>query len=174
VTLPDGWQFEDAAPQVTAVGAPGSLTTQLSLPGGFQPVANTVSPYFVDHSDGKYVYEVVARTAAGARSAPSNVQVVPFGGSAATFTSLQSTLGASLSTAVQPALATAGAVQRTTTSHLQSLLSAAETAASHHQDALAIRELGELQAQAGDNDALAAVAARVARRLQYANVAGAP
>ena len=69
VTSREGWQFDDSVPTVTAVGAPGSVTTTLSIPGGFTPVATTDSPDYVDHAKGHYIYEVIAKSADGARLA---------------------------------------------------------------------------------------------------------
>ncbi len=172
VTLPNGWQFEDAAPTVTPVGAPGSVTETLSMAGGFEPVGTSVGSDFVDPKQGHYVYEVVAKTATGATSAPSNVEVTPFGGAPATFTAMQSALRTSV--AATPARSGRISEAVRAQSGLQRLLSAAEMASADGRDAAAERDVARVQALAGDNDTLAAVAARVERRLQYASVAGAP
>jgi hypothetical protein len=168
-TTPDGWHFDDAVPTVTEPGAPGSVTVTLSLPGGFTPVGTTASPSFVDPTPGHYVYEVVAKSALGASSSPSNVVVAPFGGAPTTFASLRSALGAPRSKRAPVAViaATAG-------SRLERLLMAAETASARGEYALAQGDIARLQASAGGNEQLAAVAARVERRLQYAGIAGAP
>lgn len=168
VTLPDGWQFEDAMPTVTKPGAPGSVTTTLSLPGGFTPVATTTSPDYVTSKPGHYVYEVVAETAAGAKSDPSNVEVVPFAGQPATFKAMSRALGSPKATVAR--VTRAGRV----TARLEALLAAAETATKRGAYKVAIRDLKRIQATAGDNDALAAAAAGVQRRLQYVGIAGAP
>jgi hypothetical protein len=168
-TAPDGWHFDDAVPTVTEPGAPGSVTVTLSLPGGFTPVGTTASPSFVDPTPGHYVYEVVAKSALGAGSSPSNVVVAPFGGAPTTFASLRSALGAPRSKRAPVAVAAAAAGSR-----LERLLVAAETASARGEYALAMGDIVRLQASAGDNEELAAVAARVERRLQYAGIAGAP
>jgi hypothetical protein len=163
VTAPNGWQFDDAVPTVTRVGAPGSVTTTLSIPGGFSPVATTDSPDFVDHAKGHYLYEVVAKAADGASSQPSNVGAAPYGGPPATFKELQSTLPT----------AGSGAVAASVTRR-QRLVAAAEAASAGGHDALARRDLAKLHAAAGDNDQLTAVVAHLRRRLRYAAIVGAP
>jgi hypothetical protein len=57
---------------------------------------------------------------------------------------------------------------------LQRLLAAAGTAVAKGDDAAARRDVAAVQDDAGDNAALAAIAARVARRLEYARIAGQP
>lgn len=167
-TLPNHWQFDDAAPKVTAVGAPGSVSATLSLSGQFTEVGTTANPDFVVHSSGRYIYEVIARTGAGAASAPSNIEVTPFAGPPATFRALQSALGSPVAS-----IARAGA-RGSAQSRLQSLLADAEAASAHGDREAARQDVARMQADAGDNDELAAVAARVARRLQYAGITGAP
>jgi hypothetical protein len=68
----------------------------------------------------------------------------------------------------------AALASRSAESRLQSLLGAAEAAADAGKDALARRDVQALAAAAGDNDTLAAAAARVVRRLEYASIAGQP
>jgi hypothetical protein len=171
--LPNGWQMEDAMPTVTSAGTPGSVTVQLLLPGGFIPITTTDSPDYVAPKSGHYIYEVIAKSASGVASTPSNVEVTPFEGPPATFAELDSTIvspgpGAPKLTGASAAAASAAKVR------LQSLLAEAETASARGEDGEARRDVAQLQAAAGDNDALAAAAARVERRLQYANIAGAP
>jgi hypothetical protein len=172
-TLPNGWQMEDAMPTVTSPGAPGSVTVTLSVPGQFQPVGVTASTDFAAHSNGKYVYEVVARSASGATSQPSNAEVVPFGGAPATFGELRSVL-ATPATFSSDLRRKAAIMARAAESRQQQLLSAAEAAVAHGDDALARRDVAQLEASAGANDELAAVAGRVLRRLEYERVAGTP
>ncbi len=167
-TVPSGWEFDDAVPTVTSPGAPGSVAVTLSVPGGFTPVGTTGTTHFLAHSTGHYVYEVVARSAAGASSKPSNVEIAPFDGPAPTFASLQSALDTSNAGTGR---ATVASARR---SRLARLLAAAQAAAAHGRYALARQDVARLASSAGDNDELAAVAARVARRLQYARIAGAP
>jgi hypothetical protein len=174
VTLPDGWHTEDAMPIVTSIGAPGSVAVTLSVPGVFTSVGTTVTPSFVDHSTGKYIYEIVARSAAGKTSAPSNIEAVPFKGPPATFAELGSALASGVGPAPGATEQTAVRSARAAQDRLQSILSEAEAAASHGDDAQALSDVSALEAASGDNDTLAAAAARVVRRLQYANIAGQP
>ena len=174
-TLPNGWQTEDAAPTVTSPGAPGSTTVTLSVPGGFQPVGTTTGQDFVDHSSGKYIYEVVAKSAAGSASSPSNVEVVPFGGVPATFRSMTTALASSTSPGAGSGSGLAAArVAAAGDTRLRRLLAAAEAAVAAGNDQLARSDVAEVQQAAGDDDALSAVAARVARRLEYTRIAGQP
>ena len=168
-TVPDGWEFDDATPTITDPGAPNSVTVNLSIPGGFTPVGTTTSPSFVDHSSGHYIYEVVAKTAAGTTSVPSNIEVTPFQGPPATFKELQTALLVPGVTGMK-----ATPVVTNATSSLERLLIDAEAASARGDYALARRDVARLASAARGNDALAAVAARVQRRLQYASVAGAP
>lgn len=164
-TLPDGWTFDDAAPSVTDVGAPGSLAVTLQLPGGFTPVGTTATPSYVDPTPGRYVYEVVANSMLGATSTPSNVVAAPSAGAPATFEELQA------------ALAPAGAKTAAVTdaeSATGRLLLGAETASRQGHYALAAHDLALLRASASANENLGAAIARVQRRLQYASIAGAP
>jgi hypothetical protein len=167
-TSREGWQFDDSVPTVTKVGAPGSVTTTLSLPGGFTPVATTDSADYVDNTKGHYIYEVIARGADGATSQPSNIETAPFGGAPATFKDLQSTLPAIGATADATGPYARAASRR------QRLLDGAEAASAAGHDSLAGHQLAELQKSAGDNDELASVASRVRRRLRYAGIAGTP
>lgn len=167
-TLPNGWQTESAMPTVTPVGAKGSIAVTLVMPGGFIPVSTTDNPDYVTPRSGHYIYEVIAKSASGVSSAPSNIEVTPFQGPPATFSELQSTLGSPSATAAKATVANAAE------SRGQRLLVEAETASAHGQYAAARRDIAMLQASAGENDALAAAATRVERRLQYANIAGAP
>jgi hypothetical protein len=173
MTLPNGWQMEDATPTVTAPGAAGANTVTLSVPGAFQPVGSTASPDFVTHSTGKFVYEVVAKSATGRKSDPSNVVVAPFGGAPATFASLKSAITSSTPTANLAGKQARIELARANT-RLDQILDAAQTAAASGRDRAARRDVAELQADAADNDELAAIAARVQRRLHYVNIAGAP
>ena len=168
-TSREGWQFDDSVPIVTKVGAPGSVTTTLSIPGGFTPIATTDSADYVDHATGHYIYEVIAKSADGAPSQPSNIETAPFGGGPTTFKALQSTLPAAALTASATARGAHPAANRQ-----RRLLDATEAASAAGHVSLARRDLAALQASAGDNDELAAVAARVRRRLLYAGIAGAP
>jgi hypothetical protein len=166
-TLPDGWQFDDAVPTVTAPGAPGSVSVTLSVPGGFTPVGTTSSTHFVARSTGHYVYEVVAR-AAGAKSDPSNVEVAPFTGPAPTFSSLRSALDVKSGARGDATVASAARAR------VDRLLTAAEAAAAHGRYGLARQEIATLEKSADDDGDLASLAARIERRLQYAHIAGTP
>jgi hypothetical protein len=174
--LPNGWTMEDATPTVTSPDAPGAVTVSLSVPGAFQPVGTTASSDFVDPRSGKYVYEVVAKSATGQRSSPSNVEVVPSAGAPATLSALRSALGIGIvsSAARLKSNAKVGVTTTSASPRLQRLLAAAETAVAHGDDAAASRDVAALQDAAGDNTAVAAIAARVVRRLEYARIAGQP
>ena len=142
---------------MTNVGAPGSVATTLSIPGGFTPVATTDSPDYVDHTKGHYLYEVIAKSADGrqlaaverrdraVRRAASDLQGV----------------------AVVAAERRRTLPSRPTVTPRQRLLAAAEAAAKTGRDGLARRDLAKLEAAAGGNDQLAAVAAHLRRRLRY-------
>lgn len=174
-TMPDGWTDEDATPSVTSPGAAGSTTVTLSVPGQFESVGTTENPDFVDHSSGKYIYEVIAKSAAGKSSTPSNVEMVPTAGAPATFTALGSALGVGVvSNAARLKSEAKVGMTSSSSPRLTRLLSAAEAASAKGDDVAARRDVVALQAAAGDNDAVAAVAATIERRLQYANIAGQP
>jgi hypothetical protein len=175
-TLPNGWWMEDATPTVTSPNAPGAVTVSLSVPGAFEPVGTTDSSDFVDPKSGKYVYEVVAKSATGKRSSPSNVEVVPSAGAPATLSALRSALGIGVvsNAARLKSNAKVGVTTTSASPRLARLLEAAGTAVAHGDDAAARRDVAAVQAAAGDNAAVAAVAARVVRRLEYARIAGQP
>ena len=164
-TLPSGFHFEDQFPILTTPGAPGSVSVNLSAPGQFVPVATTTSPYYVDPSHGRYVYQVVARSASGSVSGPSNMEVVPAQRPPATFGALSQALGAPAASVAGVHSGGGGAATR------QARLIAAARAAWRAGDhSGALTDLARLRATAGDNDALALLAARVQRNLQYAGV----
>ncbi len=168
-TLPDGWNFEDATPTVTAVGAPGSVTTTLSVPGQFQQVGTSEGTDFVTPRSGHYVYEVVANTRSGRKSAPSNLEITPFGGPPATFKELNAVIGAQASAA-----STQGRVANARQTTFTRLLQAARTAVASGRYGVARRVLTQIGSLAGGNAQLALVAQRIARRLQYVRIAGKP
>jgi hypothetical protein len=78
--MPNGFPLEGALPAVGAPGARGSRTADLPLTKGFTTIGTTRNRFFVDRTarrGARYAYQVVAEAPSGARSAPSNVQVVP-------------------------------------------------------------------------------------------------
>jgi hypothetical protein len=78
--MPNGFPLEGALPQVGGPGASGFGTADLPLTKGFTTIGTTRERFFVDRTarpGGRYAYQVVAEAPSGARSAPSNVQVVP-------------------------------------------------------------------------------------------------
>ena len=78
--MPDGFPLEGALPAVSAPGAQGSRTADLPVTKGFETIGTTGERFFVDRTargGARYAYQVVAEAPSGARSAPSNVQVVP-------------------------------------------------------------------------------------------------
>jgi hypothetical protein len=166
VKLPTGLHYDDAVPHVTRVGAKGSHTVSLSLPGAFKAVATTTKPYFVDPVHGHFVYEVEARSAAGTASQPSNIEVSPSAGPPSTFGGLR----AALVPATADAKVAAATAVSPRTERLRDLLDSAEVLFAHGHGGAARREVRRVQALAGDNDELAAGAARLARRLQYAQL----
>jgi hypothetical protein len=77
---PNGFPLEGALPVVSAPAAKGSSTADLPVTKGFTTIGTTRERFFVDRTargGARYAYQVVAEAPSGARSAPSNVQVVP-------------------------------------------------------------------------------------------------
>jgi hypothetical protein len=75
-----GFALEGALPVVGAPQAKGSRTADLAVTKGFSTIGTTRERFFVDpmtRRGTRYAYQVVAEAPSGARSAPSNVQVVP-------------------------------------------------------------------------------------------------
>jgi hypothetical protein len=73
-----GFPLEGALPRVGAPEASG--TAELAVRKGFTLAGTTSKRFFVDRTarpGERYAYQVVAEAPSGARSAPSNVQVVP-------------------------------------------------------------------------------------------------
>jgi hypothetical protein len=78
--MPNGFPLEGALPGVGAPRAKGSGTADLPVTKGFATIGTTRERFFVDRTARRgahYAYQVVAEAPSGARSAPSNVQVVP-------------------------------------------------------------------------------------------------
>jgi hypothetical protein len=72
-----GFPLEGALPRVRR---PGPAAAGLPALGEFATVGTTRARHFVDRTarpGGRYAYQVVAEAPSGARSAPSNMQVVP-------------------------------------------------------------------------------------------------
>jgi len=159
-TLPNGFQLEGALPKVSEPGAPGSVPVTLSMPGGFEPVAETESPYVV-RPPGNYVYQVVGVNSAGMRSAPSNVQVVPEPEPAATFGSLE-----------QAAAPSGGGSARTAgRSPLARQLQAADAAYERGDRRGALALLRRLRSSGpGKGEEWAMLAERLERVIEYSSV----
>jgi hypothetical protein len=168
-TLPNGFEFEGAEPILSSPEAPGAVPVTLSIPGEYESVGTTTAPYFVAN-DAHRVYEVVAEDAAGRRSAPSNIQVVPAPEPPATFQALRGLLPS------LPAYGKAAAAARAhSPSPAQRLLDAAGSAWARGDRAAAIADVRRLQAGSiSGGGEIAALAERLERRMLYANVAGAP
>jgi hypothetical protein len=139
------------------------VPVNITLPGAFVPVAATTSS-FVVRRPGHYAYQVVAENAAGERSSPSNVQVVPAPEPPATFGALAQALAPPVAT-----IARAGHRSR-----LQRLLGAAQAAWNRGDRRSAMLDLRRLRAAAGPGDERAMLAERLERALEYSNVAGGP
>jgi hypothetical protein len=78
--MPNGFPLEGALPRVDAPRATGSGAAELPMTKGFIPIGTTRERVFVDRTarrGGRYAYQVVAEAPSGARSGPSNMQVVP-------------------------------------------------------------------------------------------------
>jgi hypothetical protein len=162
-TDPNGFPFDGALPTVTEPEAPGSVPVNITLPGAFESVAATTSS-FVVRRPGRYTYQVVAVNAAGERSPPSNVQVVPAPEPPTTFAALDQALASPVAT-----IARAGSGSR-----LQRLLGAAQAAWKRGDRRSAMLDLQHLRAAAGPGAERAMLAERLERALEYSNVAGEP
>jgi hypothetical protein len=141
---------EDAVPQPTAPGTPGSVTTQIQVLGRFAVIGTTRNAFFVDRTRRtgvRYVYRVVAATRSGSTSAPSNLQVVPDPRPPATLGQLERAAHGS----------SAAAAIAEVHGHLGRLLA----------------RLAHVARTAGD-DQVRELAYRLERRLRYANVAARP
>jgi hypothetical protein len=78
--MPNGFPLEGALPRVGPPEATGAGTTDVPVAKPFTTIGTTGERFFVDRTARRgvrYAYQVVAEARTGARSAPSNVQVVP-------------------------------------------------------------------------------------------------
>ena len=165
-TMPNGFQLEGAVPTVTSSEAPGSVPVTVSVPGAFEPVATTSSSHYLARLRGHHVYEVLAKNAEGKTSDPSNVQISPAPEPPPTFRALRPLLGG---------WSAASAARVGPGSRPERLLGAAQAAWSRGDSSTALRDVQRLRAGArGQDEQVSALAARLERRLQYANVAGGP
>jgi hypothetical protein len=165
-TMPNGFRLEGAVPTVTTPEAPGSVPVTVSLPGAFEPVATTSSSSYLARLRGHHVYEVLAKNAEGKTSGPSNVQIAPAPEPPPTFRALRPLLGG---------WSLASAAREGSGSRPERLLGAAQAAWSRGDRSTALRDVQRLQAAArGQDEQVSALAVRLERRLQYANVAGGP
>jgi hypothetical protein len=154
-TLPGGAMFEDAAPVPTTPGSPDSATVNLTVPSRYETIGTTSNLYFVDRSRRprvKYAYMVMAESGFGAMSNPSNVQVVPDPRPPATFDQLEGLL---------PPTARA------------SIAGGPQARWHRGERAATLAELRRM-ARRGGGDEAGIMAGRLARRLQYRDLAGGP
>jgi hypothetical protein len=167
-TLPHGFQYEGAEPILSSPETPGALPVNVAVPGQFEPIGTTSSAYFVAHTNAHRVYEVIAENAAGQRSGPSNIQIMPTPEPPATFGALRGVLGSS-------PLSRASVARVASVSLPQRLLDAAQAAWAQGDRAAALRDLRRLQTTKGaQGGELSALTTRLERKLQYASVVGEP
>ena len=164
-TLPHGFQYEGAEPTLTSPETPGALPVNVAVPGQFEPIGTTSSAYFVAHTNAHRVYEVIAENAAGEKSEPSNVQIMPTPEPPATFGSVRGVLGSS-------PLGRASIARVGSASPAQRLLDAAQAASARGERAEALHYLQRLRATSAGNGELLALTTRLERALQYASVVG--
>jgi hypothetical protein len=149
---PDGFLSDAAAPQAAPPGTPGSIEVRLPVRKPPTVLGRTSRPYFVDRTrwlGTRYVYQVFAETTGRRRAVPSNVQIVPDPRPPATFAQLRD--------AASRSRASAAAIGRM----------------ARLRGARAVDRLLPLARTAGD-DRVRRLAYRLARRLQYQNLAGGP
>jgi hypothetical protein len=153
--LRDGFRLEDQLPIPSAPGTPGTVRVTIPAMDRFQTIGSTSRGFFVDHSrvpGARYAYQVVARVPSGARSHPSNMQVVPDPRPVPTFARLMRMLARA---------------------PLHAAVAGRALAAWRHSDRRAamirLAALRPLRARDGDLDDLLT---RLQRRLRYAHVAG--
>ena len=152
---PGGQMFDDVAPIPAAPGSPNSTSVSLTVPGTYTPVGTTTSQFLVDHTarpHTRYTYMVVARNTLGSQSPPSNVQTVPDPRPLASFGQLMSLLPIPERSALVH-----GAMAQWDSDRVAS----------------PVGGLNHLAATTRDPD-VALMASRLARRLQYWDVAGGP
>ena len=144
----------DRLPVVTSPATPGAATVDLPVMTALEPIGTTRAPFFVDRTarpGERYAYRVVAVGRSGARSAPSNLQVVPDPRPAPTLAQARRLLGRSaLRGRAGPRAAARSATARSAT---LGTLSRLRRAAPRRSDAHALLE-------------------RLERRVRYAGAAG--
>lgn len=169
-TGPNGYPFEGATPTVTSAETPGAQPFKISIPGAFEPLGTTTGTDFLATRPGRYVYEVVARNASGQASQPSNVQIGPAPEPPATFASLIDSVGSWTPGGTGAHAAGLGAAPQQ-----RSMIEAAQSAWKRGRRSAALEDVRRLQSSAaGRDDEVAALAARLERRILYADVAGGP
>jgi hypothetical protein len=147
-SIPGEFLSEPVPPRPARPGAPGSVEVRLPLRTPFTTLGTTRLPYFIDrtrHPGTRYAYQVVAETANGRASVPSNAQVVPDPRPPATWEQLDD----------------AGVPSRAVARMARSRPVASR------------RSLARLARTAGD-DRVRQLALRLERRLRYERVAGGP
>jgi hypothetical protein len=152
--MTNGFRPEGSPPIVAAAGTPHGSAADLPVMTDFSSLGITSAPVFVDRTarrGERYAYQVVAETASGARSAASNVQVVPDPRPPATLERVHRELGGS----ALSARATMAAVAR-------------------NQDArtATLRALARLRRGARRGSDVRFLIERLQRRVRYAGIAG--
>lgn len=153
LTSPDGFTFDGQLPQLVAPGTPGSTQIDVPVPGQAQVIGSTTGSFFVDRTatpGGSYTYGVVAHGPGGQKGA-SNFQAMPDPRPAATFARLRRALPSARAASVEDERTLSGG----------------------HGRAAALTRVQRL-ARSAPNDTARDIARRLARRLQYADVAGGP
>jgi hypothetical protein len=152
--LPSGFRFDDQVPVPVAPGTPGSFQATLPILPPFAPAGTASATHFVDRTAAqgeRHAYVVVAETASNRRSPASNMQVVPDPRPRATFAQLEQALPMARA-------AMSGRLARRWR---------------RGERARTLAELARLRRSASTEEARR-LAYRLARRLQYADVAGGP
>jgi hypothetical protein len=145
-TLPDGSTPDGAEAQVVPAGTAGSQTVGMTGYGRFEAIGTTKGGVFVDRTrtaGAKYAYRIEAVDASGTTLGSSGVQVVP-------------TSGAPL---------TVGAVER-------AVAAASSSARVAGVDSGSAADIARLRRASGDDAELRDLVDRLARHLQYGQLAG--
>jgi hypothetical protein len=153
--LRGGFRLEDQLPIPSAPGTPGTVRVTIPAMDRFQAIGSTSRGFFVDHSrvpGARYAYQVVARVQSGARSHPSNMQVVPDPRPVPTFARLMRMLHRAPARAAVAGRALAAWRRR--------------------DPSAALLRLGALRASRAPDGDLDDLLVRLQRRLRYGHVAG--
>jgi hypothetical protein len=153
-TLPDGFAPDGQVPNVVAPGTPGAAQLNLPVPQNFVPIGTTRDTYFIDSTTKRgqrYLYRIVAIGPSGQHSMPSAVQAAPDPRPAPTIVQLLE--------AIPPMV-------RST------LAGSVRTDVARHNSSAELRLLAGLQLRYGLNTDAGSLIERLARRIQYAGLAG--